>query len=475
MSAPTHDVAIIGAGFTGVALAIQLIRSLPAGARIVLIGSPQETGRGQAYGTERPEHLLNVRAERMSLFPDDPSHFVRWLKRQWPHRDPADKYVARESYGRYVRDTMNVAVAESRQHVHLDIIEGTAVEVERTEGSFSIRLASGEQYRAAAAALCTGNGRSDFPLRVENIADAVRDFMVRQPFADYRMGTVKPDARVLFIGTGLTMIDQVLTLDRTGYIGPILAVSRRGLLPAGHRARRTEPRAIDVPTVGDLTLSGLFALIVEATRVKVALGGDWRAIIDGLRPRTQELWQRLSAADQRRFLRHLESFWSVHRHRMAPEAAERVAALRASGRLKVLAGRVVGIRRAVRGITAALRARGSRTIELRPFDWVINCTGAGRGGPAADPLLARVIARGLARPDRHGRGLDVGTDARLIDRGGKPVAGFYAAGPLTAGRFLEITAVPDIRVQVAEIAGAIAGFVAEVKKPTARLTRGGSR
>ena len=90
MSAPTHDVAIIGAGFTGVALAIQLIRSLPAGARIVLIGSPQETGRGQAYGTERPEHLLNVRAERMGLFPDDPSHFVRWLKRQWPDRDLAD-------------------------------------------------------------------------------------------------------------------------------------------------------------------------------------------------------------------------------------------------------------------------------------------------------------------------------------------------------------------------------------------------
>ena len=470
MNASTHDVALIGAGFTGAALAIQLARTLPAGARIALIGSPHETGRGLAYRTEKPEHLLNVRAERMSLFADDPAHFVRWLERQGLSGESGDGYVARHSYGRYVGETLNAAIGDTRQRVRVEVVEGTAVDVERVDGIFSIRLASGDQYRTPAAVLCTGNGRSDFPLREASIADAARDFMIRQPFIDYRMGTIAGDARILFVGTGLTMIDQVLSLDRAGHTGPMVAVSRHGFLPAAHLRQRTEPRAFDRPP-GDLTLARLFASVVEAARSEVARGSDWRAVIDGLRPQTQALWQSLPAADQRRFFRHLESFWSVHRHRMAPVAAERVTALIAEGRLTVLAGRVVGVRKTGSGVTAALRARGSRTIELQPFDWIVNCAGHG-SGPAADPLVARVLARGLARADRNGRGLDVGADARLVDRGGKPVPGFYAAGPLTAGRFLEITAVPDIRVQVAEMAHVLAGFLADAGKPPTLLRHG---
>ena len=64
---------------TGTALAIQLARRLPPQSRVLLVGTPKATGRGLAYGTDNPEHVLNVRAERMSLFPDDPGHFVRWL------------------------------------------------------------------------------------------------------------------------------------------------------------------------------------------------------------------------------------------------------------------------------------------------------------------------------------------------------------------------------------------------------------
>ena len=48
----THDVLILGAGFTGTALAIQLARRLPAGSRVLLVGTPKATGRGLAYGTD---------------------------------------------------------------------------------------------------------------------------------------------------------------------------------------------------------------------------------------------------------------------------------------------------------------------------------------------------------------------------------------------------------------------------------------
>src|SRR5712692_635164 len=110
MTAPAYDVLILGAGFTGTALAIQLARRLPAQSRVLLVGTPKATGRGLAYGTDNPEHLLNVRAERMSLFPDDPGHFVHWLEWREPgrpaRRGVADSYAPRLLYGRYVRDCL---------------------------------------------------------------------------------------------------------------------------------------------------------------------------------------------------------------------------------------------------------------------------------------------------------------------------------------------------------------------------------
>ena len=99
----TCDIAIVGAGLTGSTLAIQLARRLPAGARVLLLGAPGETARGLAYATKSPEHLLNVRAGRMSLIRDDPDHFVRWLVKDAGNAivgDPNQHYAPRMSYGR---------------------------------------------------------------------------------------------------------------------------------------------------------------------------------------------------------------------------------------------------------------------------------------------------------------------------------------------------------------------------------------
>ncbi len=357
--------------------------------------------------------------------------------------------------------------------MRLDLVEGTAVEIERGERGFAIRLASGDQYQATAVALCTGNGRSDFPLRPESVAPAARDFMIREPFADYRMAAIEPDARVLMVGTGLTMIDQVLTLDQNGHTGPILAVSPARPDPRGP-SRRTDRTAAD-RTAGRADAPRALHPRRRRSRAEDARGGDWRSVIDGLRPRTQELWQRLGSGDQRRFFRHVEAFWSVHRHRMAPTVAERIAAHQTGGRLTFRAGRVVAVRKSADAVTVALRRRGSSTIELLPFDWIVNCSGPPRASVAADPFLRRAVAHGLVRPDPAGRGLEVSADGGVIDRRGRPVAGLYALGPLTAGRLLEITAVPDIRVQAAEIAARVAGFVRDAQKTPLRETQGRSR
>jgi uncharacterized NAD(P)/FAD-binding protein YdhS len=468
MTAPAYDVLIIGAGFTGTALAIQLARRLPPQSRVLLVGTPKATGRGLAYGTDNPEHLLNVRAERMSLFPDDPGHFVRWLERHEPggvaRRSVADSYAPRLLYGRYVRDCLHQAIAEARSRVRVEVLEGTVTDLQKSERGYLIRTASGQHYQARAATLCLGNGQPDFPFDTHSIAAAAHEHLIADPWSDYRMRTILPDQRVLFVGTGLTMVDQALALERAGHAGGLVAISRHGLLPASHLPTRTDPCSIAIPR-GKVTLQRLLRLVVEAARDEVAAGRDWRSVIDGLRPQTQELWQRLDREDRRRFFRHLAALWSVHRHRMAAEVAERVERLRTDRRLTVAAGRVLTIRHAPGGVTVAFRRRGGPTVELLPFDWVVNCSGTDRASSGeAEPVLRQVVGLGLARAGFSGRGLDVEADGAVIGRTGRPTTGLYALGPLTVARFLEITAVPEIRLQCVTVAGALADFVAEGKR-----------
>jgi uncharacterized NAD(P)/FAD-binding protein YdhS len=65
------------------------------------------------------------------------------------------------------------------------------------------------------------------------------------------------------------------------------------------------------------TLALLRTLRLEIKHCEAA-GGDWRSVIDGLRPQVQALWQALPLQEKRRFLRHLRPYWEVHRHRAAP-------------------------------------------------------------------------------------------------------------------------------------------------------------
>ncbi len=143
---------------------------------------------------------------------------------------------------------------------------------------------------------------------------------------------IPSEADVLLVGTGLTMVDWAFSLARLGHRGRIHAVSRHGLLPRSHGPAA----AIELgPGIGaaPATALGLSqAVRAEVERV-VAGGGDWRSVVDALRPRTQALWAGLPTDERRRFMRHLRPYWDVHRHRAAPHVAAQVEELRRSGQL----------------------------------------------------------------------------------------------------------------------------------------------
>lgn len=429
-------IAIVGAGFSGTLLAVNLLRH---GLRVVLVERDDaQLAKGLAFGTRRPEHLLNVRAANMSAFPDDLTHFLRWMG--FSTTDQANRFVPRLAYGHYLRESLIDALATSPDRV--EVKPGQAVAARFGAEAITLSLANGERIECGALVLALGN----FPPRAHPALVGLPDTV---HFADpWREGAIEGLAdsdHVVLLGSGLTAVDVILSLDRARFGGRITALSRRGLKPRAH----AESGPVASPT-SEPEASG--ARLVGAVRKRAEAIG-WRTAVDELRPHTQHLWRRHDEAAQRRFLRHLRPYWDIHRHRLAPAAAERIAALEAAGRLVFVAGKLARAERAEGGVRLHWRPRGADREEALLANRVIGCIGPeGDVAQANDPLLRDLLAQGRARPDVHRLGLDVEQSGRLRDASGQPQDRLFAVGPLTKGEAWEIVAVPDIRRQVWDLA-----------------------
>jgi uncharacterized NAD(P)/FAD-binding protein YdhS len=426
-------VAIVGGGASGTILAAQLARR---GIGCALIDGSGRAGKGVAYSTTEPAHLLNVRAEGMSAWAGEPDDFAKRFEGEGGDRRG---FAQRRFFARYLGDILDGAVASGCTQV----VAATALRAERADGHWRIALDEGSSVEADAVVLAIGNQE---PEGLRAFAGAGKRY-VANPWGEDARAAVDDLAAsggdALLIGTGLTMVDLVLSLDAAGHGGSILALSRRGQAPRGHSDY--EPAPVDAETVPH----GRVAALWRWLRRRSAEVG-WRAAVDSLRPHSHRLWQSLDDGEQRRFLRHARPWWDVHRHRIAPEVADTVARLVAEGRLQIMAGRVVSATETADGIDVELRRRGADSPQRRNFAYAIDCTGPLHAiERTRDPLLRSLLDAGATRPDLLGIGLAVDKNSRAGER-------LWALGPLTKGRYWEIIAVPDIREQAAEVAGDIA-------------------
>lgn len=439
------DVAVTGSGFSAVALALNLVELAPPTARISLVGAREGQGRGIAYATTADCHRLNVPAGRMSLFADRPDHFTQWLAENGRVAAAGD-FAPRRLYGDYIERCLDAALKRMANRAALTLVDAEAQRAEAlADGGLLFHLSDGSALAARVSALCTGAGTGRLPLPDEAISEGVRPFVVQNPWEDAWWNRLPDYGDMLFVGTGLTMVDQCLLLARSGFGGTMHAVSRHGLLPQAHLAHRADPLAPVVePNSGELSA------MLATLRAACVATPDWRAVMDGLRPVTQDLWKGWTPEQQRRFLRHAAPFWNVHRHRMAPDVAAEIETMRETGRLVVHRGRLQALHKHREGVVATVQRRSL------PAAMVVNCTGFERCTVSASPLLSSLAAEGIIEPHPIGLGITVDDHSAVPASEGR----LYAMGPLTAGRHFEITAVPDIRVQARAVAGRIAAEIA---------------
>jgi len=425
-------VAVVGGGFSGALLAVHLRK---AGIDVTIVERGARVAEGLAYGTPEPRHLLNVRAGSMSALPASPSHFADWLEACG--EGTAASFAPRRTYARYLAELFGGSSGGAA------VLQEEAV----AWGGGGLRLASGQVLKADGVVIAAGNILPE-PSRI--FADSVS--YLNEPWSAeaqcFLADAAKQGGDVLLIGTGLTAVDAVLSLDAHGFAGRVIALSRRGLLPRAH---------VDVAgESGKRVQPGTPLQMLRALR-RQAAAGDWRSAVDALRPVTADVWGGWSVAQRGQFLRHLRPWWDVHRHRIAPEVADRLAALMASGRLVVAAGRIAG----VEGNRVRIRFRGEREEQSLVPGAVVNCTGPqGDLRRSRDALLVDLLRRGAARTDPFGLGLDVDAQCRVVGASGRVTPGLYAIGPMTKGTFWESVAVPDIRRQAAEIAATLVADLA---------------
>jgi uncharacterized NAD(P)/FAD-binding protein YdhS len=439
---------IIGGGASGVLLAYQLLQNNEFGFRVTLIERRAEIGRGPAYHTSNPEHVLNVRAANMSALPNDPDHFWRWLSNRAEGPLCPDPYcfVPRRTYGDYLASLTTPFTSSESAPPRLTIVHGQCVDLNEGPTGVTVTLADGSRHVGDVAVLATGNESpvAKFPCDAD-------------PWA-LPSSAVDKDTSVLILGTGLTMIDYVLSLLRDGHRGQIVAISRRGLLAKTHR--RTDPMWIDESDVPfGASASRLLRWLRGHVDAHIAKGGDWRSVIDAIRPYMQRLWHELPLASRRRFLEHARAWWDVHRHRMAPEVEMRLAQALASGRLALMAAKVAAIEPNATGALVHYRRRGQRHSASLQVGSIVDCTGIVKDPRATgNPVVQRLFEHGLARTDALNIGIDVAEDCAVINRNGIASRGLFAVGPLTRAAFWEIVAIPDIRNQCAELAARLAAI-----------------
>jgi uncharacterized NAD(P)/FAD-binding protein YdhS len=452
-----RTVLIVGAGFSGVACAIQLLRGAGRQAlRVLLLNRSGRLARGMAYGTQSPQHLLNVVAARMSVLPDVPDHFLRYASAR-DSRVTGASFVARSIYGDYLEWALQQAQAAAPRHAVLECVGGSVRSLQTAAGGgLAATLEDGRCIKADRVVLAFGHLPAPPPALAQGeagLADTPR--YAADPWRGGLLSTIDPHEPVLLLGTGLTAVDIALQLLRRNPAQRVHALSRHGLLPrpyappSGHLAGSALLRE-QAPTA-----RAAMRAFLQQVELLQAAGLDWHDAMAALRSQSAAIWQGWPAAERRRFLRHVRPYWEVHRHQLPPAVQQELSAALGRGALRVTAGRMLSVRDEAELAVLAVRPRGGAArIELRASR-IINCTGScASPRRAALPLVRQLLADGMLRVDALGLGVETGADCAVLASGGEPVPGLYYIGPWLKAGYWEATAVPELRQFAAAIAGA---------------------
>lgn len=439
-------IAIIGGGWSGILTAIQLLEK-SKDISIKIINSEQLLGLGIAYSTSDESHLLNVPAGKMSAFPDNPKHFTDWLiKKGYPEKEIEKQFLPRLVYGKYIQEFID----SIKQNAQVEIINARAIDIHKESINYSIQLNNENSVSTDKIVLALGNFLPATP------KSASLDFFespnyFKNPWNTDYLKNIQINQNILIMGTGLTMVDCVISLKKAGITGKLFVVSPRGYTPAPHGIKQTYPDFY--AEIKGKTLLEIFKIVRKHLKLAESKNIPWIGVVDSLRPNLQKLWISLSLKGKQQFISHIRHIWGLARHRLPLSVHTQLMDLKTKGQLEIIGGRILDMQEKNNTVSVTLRLRKSTTICELNVSRVINCTGPQTNyKELQNELVKNLLSKRMILADDLKMGIKTTLNGQVLEKDNTASTDMYAIGSLLRGVLWETTAVPEIRMQAESIA-----------------------
>ncbi len=457
-------VAIIGGGFSGAAVALHLAQNLTAdrkhqAVRIVIFEPRAQIGAGLAYDTHEPTHRINVPGERMSLFPDEPEHFHRWLETTTLLQDDPEAFVdgvsfpRREAFGLYVASNLAPLLTSGA----IEHWQSRAVKADKTRDGWRIESEDGRKLTAEALVLAVSHPAPSLPTPLLPVR--THPGLVADATTLTALDNIAPNDHILLVGNGLTAADVIATLKSRGHKGQILSISRRGLRSRGHPDHAQEPFG-DFIAKPPKRASELLQRVRQTLRAAQAQELSWHPVLDAVRLQGQDIWSALPVSERRRLARHVRPFWDVHRFRIAPQVEAALDQAILDGSLSIRAASIQGAEAQGDRLRIRLKERHTSKLKTLDVDRIVVTTGPAHGGILkSQPLLSHLAQNGDLALCPTGLGLLCDREARAISSSGHAEDTLLIAGPLARGTFGELMGLPQVAEHAVFVAGKLRHLV----------------
>ncbi len=423
--------AIVGRGFSGMMMAIAMMKSVHRPFHLQLFDPNSSVSGGQALSSARTATILNTRVRDLSVSVGDTDDFNDWLcsntefRAAVPAAIPGFRqiFVPKDIFSDYVYQRFSEALA-ARKDITVQVCSEPVVAIRRSHGNrFLLESASPTNPLFDTVVLATGYGLPDVEEPQQELSPIRAQRLIARP-------------HIVLLGSGIRVVDKLLQLRDAGYAGQVTILSRRGLLPQSHTPNSADPvfPADALPS----NLPDILRSIRTACREAEEEGRSWQSVMNGLRKHARSLWRALPAHQKHQFNRHLRAIYDSHRNRLPEAIYARLQGELASGNTVLRRG-LIG-RQGMSGLF--FRPAGSGTDEIVHAERILDCRC--RGPQLNSPLLASLLSEGLALPDELALGLAVDQRGQPLLEDGSTVDGLFAVGPLGQGSLPDIDLVPEI-------------------------------
>ncbi|MCF2517500.1 FAD/NAD(P)-binding protein [Dyadobacter sp. CY351] len=480
------NITIIGGGACGISAFIELFLQLRIAkshreVSITIIEENKEVGKGLAFGTKQPGHILNTQADLMGIHFTEPQHFSDWLiehdarigSEVVDNQGENRAFTTRRLYGDYLKEQFEHYFALARNEgMDVQVIHASAKSVARGEPRFTIHLSGNTQHSCDFLVLSPGTPVAD---NYPDLNDKENYFGSPWP-SEPILEKIPKDADVAILGSSLSAVDALMTLTDNDYKGKITCYSPDGLMPRvqpADQAAMIDCKFLTLKNLHEIqrkelrnpTVKEIFRLFKKEAETYAGGKIDWKAtartdkpaekllaedieiaknggdalsnIPYSLRYESSEMWKWLDESEKLKFKKWFGAYWAVNRHCMPLVNAERVNKLFISNQLQVVPGLKEVVFDDSKNSFVLIHGDGNESVET----FVINATGPASAVKVMKSELMQNLAKdGLIEPEDAG-GIKINTETMQVITGKSAYPNFYAVGHITNGLLLDVNAV----------------------------------